>query len=392
VFRATSYRITREGWYYGFVLAFIIAGAILREINLLVVLSGMMVAPLVLSLPLVAGALRTLRVRRRLPQSICAGDLLVVDVETTNEGRGAGTWAILVEDRIHREGSPAAEAISVQVPFAYVPARGARAGGYRGRIDRRGRYRFGPLKITSRFPVGLVSGTIQVDSRETLVVCPRVGRLSPRWREIMAAQQAGSQRSRRRHGLVEGEFFGLRDWRSGDSLRRIHWRTSARRSNPAVRLFEQQSDADLALVLDLWHSPEPRPEELAAVERAVSFAATLAVELCRQGGGGQLIVAAGGDESLVRGGASSLLLQEALEALAVAEASHEDRIPQRLDRVLAEADSGATPIVIGTRPIDLADTSRFAEAWKNPRRRAAMERAVCVSAAGHDLDGYFFAE
>ena len=38
--------LSREGWYYCGVLAFIVGGAVLRSINLLVILAGMMIAPL----------------------------------------------------------------------------------------------------------------------------------------------------------------------------------------------------------------------------------------------------------------------------------------------------------------------------------------------------------
>ena len=43
-------RLTREGWFYVVVLCFILGGAILREVNLLFVLAGMLAGPLVLSL------------------------------------------------------------------------------------------------------------------------------------------------------------------------------------------------------------------------------------------------------------------------------------------------------------------------------------------------------
>ena len=41
--------LSREGWYYSFVLGFIVGGAVLRSINLLVALSGMMFALLFLN-------------------------------------------------------------------------------------------------------------------------------------------------------------------------------------------------------------------------------------------------------------------------------------------------------------------------------------------------------
>ena len=45
--------LSREGWYYSAVLAFILAGAVLKSVNLLVILAGMMIAPLIINWRLV---------------------------------------------------------------------------------------------------------------------------------------------------------------------------------------------------------------------------------------------------------------------------------------------------------------------------------------------------
>ena len=59
--------LTREGWYYLAVLAFIIGGAVLRSVNLLVILAGMMIAPLLFNWRLVMASLMGLSIRRKLP-------------------------------------------------------------------------------------------------------------------------------------------------------------------------------------------------------------------------------------------------------------------------------------------------------------------------------------
>src|SRR5688572_26837729 len=76
-----------ETWYYVVVMCFILAGAILREINLLIVLFGMMVGPLLYNWRAVVITTRGLQVRRRTLDAICVGDLLVVDLEVTNTRR-----------------------------------------------------------------------------------------------------------------------------------------------------------------------------------------------------------------------------------------------------------------------------------------------------------------
>ena len=46
----TTVAITREGWYYLGMFGFIVAGAIIRDINLLYIMAGMMLGPLLYSL------------------------------------------------------------------------------------------------------------------------------------------------------------------------------------------------------------------------------------------------------------------------------------------------------------------------------------------------------
>src|SRR4051794_36761884 len=94
--------LTREGWYYLAVLAFIIGGAVLRSVNLLVILAGTMMAPLLFNWRLVIASLMGLVIARRLPQQIVAGEPLTVEVEIENTRWWMSSWLITIEDRIER--------------------------------------------------------------------------------------------------------------------------------------------------------------------------------------------------------------------------------------------------------------------------------------------------
>ena len=94
--------LTREGWYYLAVLAFIIGGAVLRSINLLVVLAGMMIGPLLFNWRLVMASLMGLAVRRQLPAQVVAGDLLTVEITLENTRWWLSSWLVVVEDWVFR--------------------------------------------------------------------------------------------------------------------------------------------------------------------------------------------------------------------------------------------------------------------------------------------------
>jgi uncharacterized protein (DUF58 family) len=191
--------LTREGWYYLAVLAFIIGGSVLRSVNLLVVLAGMMIAPLLFNWRLVMASLMGLVVRRRLPRQMLAGEPLTVEIVVENTRWWMSSWLLSAEDWVERKegaevrgrrsevGSQKSEvrgqrlgakgktwrevanqfsprrllhldAVHAAAAIPQVPARGSALGTYRVTLHRRGRYRFGPLRVSTRFPLGLVRG------------------------------------------------------------------------------------------------------------------------------------------------------------------------------------------------------------------------------------------
>ena len=79
-------RICVEGWYYLLVLAFIVGGAMMREINLLLFVAGILIGPLAISWRLVNRVLQQLDVIHKLPTGIGAGEMLVAEVAIPNDG------------------------------------------------------------------------------------------------------------------------------------------------------------------------------------------------------------------------------------------------------------------------------------------------------------------
>jgi hypothetical protein len=68
------------------------------------------------------------------------------------------------------------------------------------------------------------------------------------------------------------EFVSLREYRPGDPLRRIHWKSFAKAGKPLVKEFQDEFFVRHALVLDTFGAPQLD----ASFEEAVSVAASLA--------------------------------------------------------------------------------------------------------------------
>jgi uncharacterized protein (DUF58 family) len=72
------------------------------------------------------------------------------------------------------------------------------------------------------------------------------------------------------------EFVGTREYRQGDPLRRIHWRSWARLGRPVVKEHQEEYFSRIALVLDTFLPRRPRPRERARFEAAISLLASVA--------------------------------------------------------------------------------------------------------------------
>lgn len=380
--------IAVEGWYFLAVMVFVLLGAVIRQINLLLLLYGMMAGLLIISWRLIHVNLREVTARRRLPQSICAGETLAIDVELTNRRRWRGAWGITVADAIQRLGSGPSRPVTARVAVAYIPRGESRRASYRARLTQRGRYRFGPLELSTRFPIGLLRYAKLGADTASLVVWPPVGRLLPAWHAWRASAWQGAGRARQGQGFAEGNFYGLRDWRPGDGRRSIHWRTSARRQQLTVRQFEREQSQDLVLVVELWQPPRPAPADLERVEQVVSFAATALAEACRQSGR-QVWLGIGSAEPVsLSGPGSPPFLSEAMTALAVAEATSTDRLPEVLGQAVSATRPAANLVVVSTRPIDWQAAGRWGPRWDNPQLRARLERSRVIDTP-EELERHF---
>jgi uncharacterized protein (DUF58 family) len=141
------------------------------------------------------------------------------------------------------------------------------------RAVRRGAIRAEHWHLGTSDPLGLFQGFRKVPEAEVALVLPKFASLAThsQSREVessMAAPRAGSG----------NELFGVREFRPGDSLRRIHWRSSARHGELVVREYEPPGVQTLAILVD----PEPPSTEIA--DQIARIAASEAWDCLREGG------------------------------------------------------------------------------------------------------------
>lgn len=119
---------------------------------------------------------------------------------------------------------------------------------YRVRSHVRGHHRIGPLSVRVNDPFGLATRAVDIPGETSLVVLPRVLPLSP-VRGVPAG--GGGETSTSPRVALHGEDdVGVREYRYGDDLRRIHWRSTARTGETMVRQDEEPSRRRALVLLD----------------------------------------------------------------------------------------------------------------------------------------------
>jgi uncharacterized protein (DUF58 family) len=144
----------------------------------------------------------------------------------------------------------------------------------KGMCIRRGLYMLGPTTIVSGDPFGIYCVEKDYPACSTMAVMPPVVSLPAI--EIAPGGRAGEGRTRTDAPERTVDASSVRDYLPGDSLRWIHWRTSARKGSLFVRLFDGVPSGDWWVFIDMDRSCQAGEGENSTEEHAVVLAASLA--------------------------------------------------------------------------------------------------------------------
>jgi uncharacterized protein (DUF58 family) len=182
---------------------------------------------------------------------------------------------------------------------------------------RRGRYVVGGARLRGTDPLGLVTTLPVAIEDSVLLVYPRYYRLDGFDIPLGRRYQPGGIPLTSSTGDAI-EFIGTRDYRPGDPLRNIHWRSWARRGEPVVKEYQEEYFCRIAIVLDTFLRKDASDEERAAFEATISVVASIADHFSRS----EYVVdilAAGPDLYEVSAGRSLAYLDNILDVLACLE-------------------------------------------------------------------------
>jgi uncharacterized protein (DUF58 family) len=144
----------------------------------------------------------------------------------------------------------------------------------KGTCSQRGLYQLGDTSLLSGDPFGIYTLTLTDPAKATLMVMPPVVPLPQL--EIIPGGYSGEGRPIPDAPERTVGASSVREYAPGDSLRLVHWKTTARHNKPYVRLFDGTPAGDWWILLDLQSEAQAGSGADSTEELGIILAASLA--------------------------------------------------------------------------------------------------------------------
>jgi uncharacterized protein (DUF58 family) len=194
------------------------------------------------------------------------GDVLEERFTLKNKGWLPATWVEL-EDHSSLPGYDASLATGVD-------GSGTTQWRKTGTCNRRGLYWLGDTSILTGDPFGIYSVRLTDPAKASLMVMPPVVPLPQL--EITPGGYSGEGRPIPDAPERTVDASSVREYLPGDSLRLVHWKTTARHAKPYVRLFDGAPASDWWVLLDLQAEAQAGDGSDSTEEQGIILAASLA--------------------------------------------------------------------------------------------------------------------
>ena len=283
-----------SGLIYFVVAGLILGAAVFTQANLLFWSFGLMVGGMIVSIVLSIAMMRGITVQRLVPSHGVTGEELTIRYKISNRKRQLPAFNLIIVESWDKESesnpTDSEHARLGARPHAWLLHLGP---GQTQQVEspcwpsRRGVLTFERVVVSCSFPFGVIRRTYEFEQEEHVVVYPALFRIHRELLPRFAIPEPAGPMQRHRSGGFD-EFFGLRQYRPGDSQRMIDWKHSARTGELICREMTQSSPPKIMLVLDL-SDPDKRSgdngsngngrdesdDRSAVVERAIVLAASV---------------------------------------------------------------------------------------------------------------------
>lgn len=231
---------------------------------------------------------------------------------------------------------------------------------------KRGVYRIGPMRLLTADPIGFSTYRRSLPDYSEVVVYPEVLPARADFLESGGGRGWHDQPDAVTRGGGT-DFDGVRSYRSGDELRRINWKTTARTGQMAVTEYTLGYANHVIIALDLHEAAyvDSGFGNECALEYGITIAASLASAALKCGSPVSLLTA-GTVNSVVEPFVGMNSVPVILEALARMDAESDVPFVEVLHRGLAAARSGAVLVCITPVPIEDQTMQQALTQWMGP--------------------------
>ena len=292
---AFLFRITTSGFLYILLILLISIAAVNTGNNLLYILLAFMIAAISVSGVVSRTSLTRLALSVDYQDAIFAGEYTTYRLSLRNAKKWLPTFSIGVEGFLENQtrramsGRPEGEAHGKEPPadapvmrasayFPYLPAGGRDDQVFQVRFPERGLYQIASIDVVTSFPFGFFRKGRKIPVSGELVVFPALLEKGDLYARL---ERQFDTLPLLRKGLGS-ELYTLREYVPGEDVRHMHWKATARAQRYIIKEFALESLSAFVFLMDEATLADPA-EGWEKYERAVSFLATLALELQEKG-------------------------------------------------------------------------------------------------------------
>lgn len=277
-------RLTIGGAVYIGVSLFLAIGAINSQNNLLFWLFGVAIATLVVSGLFSGNALMRIRLSAQSIPDVHAGNTVKLHYTVQNQSKLFPLFAAVISEVPNNQHPNDVHPQGMLKPAAVLHIGTRQTIRVYGSItpSRRGRYSVRQIRLSSRFPFGLLHKTLIFECHRQMMVMPYQLTIKPGL--VRIEQGIGEKvRKRTRSSGVSNEYWGMREYKPGDPMRLIAWKQSARHDSLVVIEHAVPISSKLWVWVPNFSAGDQADENDCFTERSIALSAAIIGLGSRQG-------------------------------------------------------------------------------------------------------------
>lgn len=253
---------TKAGWvFFGFMLV-IILFAYSTNNNLLFLIFSAMMSFMVLSGMMSEASLGNIQVARRFPQEIFARRPFMMEFEVNNRARIMSAYAFFVRD-------PGLLGTRKGPMAIQLKAGGTIKLRAQGSITRRGIVSPPSFELATNYPFLLFTKSRRIRSKDEVLVYPAIHQVNLSLETLFGPHESGE----RDHGLDGMNFSHVREYTTGEALKKVDWKKSAKFDDFFIKEFTSPATRRVTVTFN--------PSGFSDIEDGLRTAASLLVWLAR---------------------------------------------------------------------------------------------------------------